>query len=186
MTEARRRAYLEAMGYDVWVEKPPGPGPVRLVVGPGEGSDLLVCEAPDASGGKLAADIARALGTDPVWAWPDPEHDPGRPTLEEAVADRLFTHLLVFGEELARLVSAADVFVFPSRTDTLGLVMLEAMALGVPVLSTPVSGAHDVLADGVDPEAPPGRMARSLSWVFSSNSGICTPRSVSVSAAIVA
>jgi hypothetical protein len=112
MTEARRRAYLEAMGYDVWVEKPPGPGPVRLVVGPGGGSDLLVCEAPDASGGKLAADIARALGTDPVWAWPDPEHDPGRPTLEEAVADRLFTHLLVFGEELARALfgtSAPDI-----------------------------------------------------------------------------
>mgnify|MGYP001554147382 FL=1 len=101
MNEARRRAYLEAMGYDVWVAKPPGPGPVRLVVGPGEGGDLLVCAAPDASGSKLAADIARALGNDPVWAWPDPDDDAARPTVDEAVADRLFTRLLVFGEELA-------------------------------------------------------------------------------------
>ncbi|MEJ2384709.1 MAG: hypothetical protein P8Y54_09965 [Xanthomonadales bacterium] len=102
MTEARRRAYLEAMGFDIWVAKPPGPGPVRLVVGPGAGGDLLICAAPDASSGKLAADIARALGDDPVWAWPDPEGDLACPTVDEAVADRLFTRLLVFGEELAR------------------------------------------------------------------------------------
>lgn len=107
MTEARRRAYLEAMGYDVWLAKPPGPDPVRLVVGPGEGGDLLICAAPEASGSKLAADIVRALGSDPVWAWPDPGGDPARPTLEDAVADRLFTHLLVFGDELARALFGA-------------------------------------------------------------------------------
>src|SRR5690606_18769894 len=38
-----------------------------------------------------------------------------------------------FGVELARALSSADVFVFPSRTDTFGLVMLEAMACGTPV-----------------------------------------------------
>jgi glycosyltransferase involved in cell wall biosynthesis len=53
-----------------------------------------------------------------------------------------------FGEELARLVSAADVFVFPSRTDTLGLVMLEAMACGVPVAAYPVTGPIDVVREG--------------------------------------
>ena len=53
-----------------------------------------------------------------------------------------------FGEELARLVSAADVFVFPSRTDTLGLVMLEAMACGVPVAAFPVPGPIDVVQEG--------------------------------------
>jgi len=51
------------------------------------------------------------------------------------------------GEDLARLVAAADVFVFPSRTDTFGLVMLEALASGVPVAAFPVPGPIDVIAD---------------------------------------
>ena len=49
------------------------------------------------------------------------------------------------GEELARLYSAADVFVFPSRTDTFGLVLLEALASGVPVAAFPVPGPLDVV-----------------------------------------
>lgn len=49
------------------------------------------------------------------------------------------------GEELARYVAAADVFVFPSLTDTFGLVMLEALACGVPVAAFPVSGPRDVI-----------------------------------------
>lgn len=46
---------------------------------------------------------------------------------------------------LARLYSAADVFVFPSRTDTFGLVMLEALACGTPVAAFPVQGPLDVV-----------------------------------------
>jgi glycosyltransferase involved in cell wall biosynthesis len=46
---------------------------------------------------------------------------------------------------LARLYSAADVFVFPSRTDTFGLVMLEALACGTPVAAFPVQGPIDVV-----------------------------------------
>lgn len=53
------------------------------------------------------------------------------------------------GEELARLVAAADVSVFPSRTDTFGLTILEAMASGVPVAAYPVTGPKDVIQDGV-------------------------------------
>jgi 1,2-diacylglycerol 3-alpha-glucosyltransferase/glucuronosyltransferase len=53
-----------------------------------------------------------------------------------------------FGEELARYLSSADVFVFPSRTDTFGLVMLEAMACGTPVAAYPVTGPIDVVHDG--------------------------------------
>jgi len=52
-----------------------------------------------------------------------------------------------FGEELARTLSAADVFVFPSRTDTFGLCMLEAMACGVPVAAYPVPGPMDVVVN---------------------------------------
>ena len=54
-----------------------------------------------------------------------------------------------FGEDLARYLSAADVFVFPSRTDTFGLVMLEAMACGTPVAAYPVTGPIDVVENGV-------------------------------------
>jgi glycosyltransferase involved in cell wall biosynthesis len=51
------------------------------------------------------------------------------------------------GEPLAELIAAADVFVFPSRTDTFGLVILEALAAGVPVAAYPVRGPRDVLTD---------------------------------------
>jgi len=47
---------------------------------------------------------------------------------------------------LAQLYASADVFVFPSRTDTFGLVMLEALASGVPVAAYPVPGPIDLLA----------------------------------------
>ena len=52
----------------------------------------------------------------------------------------------LFGEELAAAYAAADVFVFPSRTDTFGLVLIEAMAAGTPVAGYPVQGPADVLA----------------------------------------
>ena len=51
------------------------------------------------------------------------------------------------GAELAAAYSAADLFVFPSRTDTFGLVMVEAMASGVPVAGYPVAGPLDVVGD---------------------------------------
>ena len=50
-----------------------------------------------------------------------------------------------FGEDLARHYAAADVFVFPSRTDTFGLVLLEALASGLPVAAYPVPGPNDVI-----------------------------------------
>ena len=49
--------------------------------------------------------------------------------------------------ELAALYNAADVFVFPSRTDTFGLVLLEALACGCPVAAYPVTGPIDVIGD---------------------------------------
>ena len=49
------------------------------------------------------------------------------------------------GEELAQAYAAADVFVFPSRTDTFGLVLLEALACGLPVAAFPVTGPLDVI-----------------------------------------
>ncbi|WP_281063177.1 glycosyltransferase family 4 protein [Ancylobacter gelatini] len=49
------------------------------------------------------------------------------------------------GEDLARVYSSADVFVFPSLTDTFGIVLLEALASGVPVAAFPVTGPRDVI-----------------------------------------
>jgi glycosyltransferase involved in cell wall biosynthesis len=52
-----------------------------------------------------------------------------------------------FGADLARAYAGADVFVFPSLTDTFGLVILESLACGTPVAAFPVTGPKDVLAE---------------------------------------
>jgi glycosyltransferase involved in cell wall biosynthesis len=54
-----------------------------------------------------------------------------------------------YGDELAQMLASADVFVFPSLTDTFGLAMVEALACGVPVAAFPVPGPVDVIEQGV-------------------------------------
>ncbi len=56
-----------------------------------------------------------------------------------------------FGADLARAYAGADVFVFPSRTDTFGLVVLEALASGLPVAAYPVTGPKDILGESPVP-----------------------------------
>lgn len=53
------------------------------------------------------------------------------------------------GDRLADVYASADVFVFPSRTDTFGIVLLEALASGLPVAAFPVTGPLDVVGDGI-------------------------------------
>jgi glycosyltransferase involved in cell wall biosynthesis len=53
------------------------------------------------------------------------------------------------GQELADCYARADVFVFPSRTDTFGIVIIEALSLGTPVAAYPVPGPIDILEQGV-------------------------------------
>ncbi|MDO6416782.1 glycosyltransferase family 1 protein [Sphingomonas sp. BIUV-7] len=69
---------------------------------------------------------------------------PARTALERRFPQALFLGAL-HGAELASVYAGADVFVFPSRTDTFGLVMIEALASGVPVAAFPVHGPLDVI-----------------------------------------
>jgi glycosyltransferase involved in cell wall biosynthesis len=64
--------------------------------------------------------------------------------LKARFPDATFTGALV-GETLASAYAAADVFVFPSLTDTFGLVIIEALACGVPVAGYPVQGPLDII-----------------------------------------
>lgn len=71
---------------------------------------------------------------------------PARAALERDFPNAVFLGARQ-GEALAQVYSAADVFVFPSKTDTYGLVLLEALASGVPVAAFPVTGPRDVIGD---------------------------------------
>ena len=71
---------------------------------------------------------------------------PARPALERRFPDAHFVGAK-FGEDLAAWHRSADVFIFPSRTDTFGLVMLEALASGTPVAAFPTMGPLDVIGD---------------------------------------
>jgi glycosyltransferase involved in cell wall biosynthesis len=54
------------------------------------------------------------------------------------------------GVELAQYYACADVFVFPSKTDTFGVVMLEAIACGTPIAAYPVTGPTDIVINGIN------------------------------------
>lgn len=69
---------------------------------------------------------------------------PARGDLARRFPDAVFAGAKA-GEDLARAYAAADAFVFPSLTDTFGLVLLEALASGVPVAAFPAAGPRDVL-----------------------------------------
>ena len=69
---------------------------------------------------------------------------PARADLEAKHPNALFLGKLE-GEALASAYAGADVFVFPSRTDTFGLVIVEALACGTPVAAFPVTGPRDIV-----------------------------------------
>jgi glycosyltransferase involved in cell wall biosynthesis len=81
---------------------------------------------------------------------------PARRELEQAYPDAMFLGALQ-GEALAAVYASADVFVFPSRTDTFGLVLLEALASGLPIAAFPVAGPRDVIG-----AAPVGVLSEDL------------------------
>lgn len=76
---------------------------------------------------------------------------PYRQELEHIFAGTA-THFVGYlqGEELASAFASSDAFVFPSRSETLGLVLLEAMAAGCPVVAARSGGIPDIVANGVN------------------------------------
>ena len=126
MIEARRRAYLEALGLDVWLTRPTVEERGCLAVNDGRGSTLLVCPSSADCLTDIAADVARALGGDPVWAWLDPPPAEGGERLEHIITHRLITRVLLLGLSAERslfqgdapgIVGSATVSVAPSLDD---------------------------------------------------------------------
>ena len=76
------------------------------------------------------------------------------------------------GADLAGCYAGADVLVFPSRTDTFGLVMIEALACGTPVAAFPVAGPIDILTDAVG--AMSQDLARAIDAARYCDRGACT------------
>jgi glycosyltransferase involved in cell wall biosynthesis len=73
---------------------------------------------------------------------------------DRAMLEKKYPHVKFLGykhgEELAKLYAQADVFVFPSLTDTFGIVMIEALSTGTPVASYPVTGPIDIIEQDVN------------------------------------
>ena len=108
----------------------PFPGPVFLYVGRiAVEKNLEAFLALDLPGSKVV------VGDGPDFA-----------RLKAAYPDVHFLGVMT-GEALARAYAGADAFVFPSRTDTFGMVILEALAAGLPVAAYPVPGPLDVLGN---------------------------------------
>ena len=78
-----------------------------------------------------------------------PAADPSRSCLRERVGDAATFLGWLEGDELARAYASADIFLFPSRTDTFGQVILEAQASGLPVLAVAAGGPLSLIEDGV-------------------------------------
>jgi glycosyltransferase involved in cell wall biosynthesis len=80
---------------------------------------------------------------------------PYLPDLRQRVPDAIFTGYLA-GEELATAFASADVFVFPSTTDTFGNVIIEAQACGLPCVVSDAGGPKDLVEPGVTGEITRG------------------------------
>jgi glycosyltransferase involved in cell wall biosynthesis len=75
-------------------------------------------------------------------------HGPYSEALAKALPDAVFLGYLT-GEPLAKAYASADVFVFPSTTDTFGNVVIEAQASGLPVIVSDLGGPKELVEEGV-------------------------------------
>lgn len=142
----RVRRELEARGFSNLVHW--GRGVDTALFRPGEKSFLDLPRPIFAYAGRVAVEknIEAFLNLDLPGSKVVVGSGPQLETLRKAYPDVLFTGPKT-GEDLARAYASADVFVFPSLTDTFGNVLLEALACGVPVAAYPVMGPLDVIGD---------------------------------------
>ncbi|MXO91380.1 glycosyltransferase [Altererythrobacter aquaemixtae] len=95
---------------------------------------------------------------------------PARAALEAAFPDAHFLGRKT-GRDLAGCYAGADVFVFPSKTDTFGLVMIEALACGTPVAAYPVAGPIDIVTEATG--ALSDQLERAIAAAVFSNGKDC-------------
>lgn len=128
MISVRQQAYLDAMDIGIWrLRESSFPGPAQnkapgLKLGPGGGGILLICAVDTDSASRLANDISRALGSVPVWAWPD--EDASAVKLTSSVEENLFTTVAIFGSGLAGQFFEGEL---PDSLSSANLVLLPAM-----------------------------------------------------------
>jgi glycosyltransferase involved in cell wall biosynthesis len=138
MQDLERRGFahlaLWTRGVDTELFRPERAAPLALP------RPVFVCVGRLAVEKNLAAFLALDLPGSKVVIGDGPQ----APELQRRFPNAHFLGQLA-GERLAAHIAAADVFVFPSRTDTFGIVQLEALACGVPVAAYPVPGPNDVI-----------------------------------------
>ncbi|MUK87651.1 glycosyltransferase [Ornithinibacillus sp. L9] len=107
---------------------------------------------------KVAEQLLNSISHDVHWLIVG--DGPERMEIEKASPDHMTFTGFLSGEELARVYSAADLFVFPSATETFGNVVLESLASGTPVIAANAGGVRTIIKDGVtgvlcDPKSVP-------------------------------
>lgn len=105
---------------------------------------------------------------------------PSLASLKTKYKDVVFTGAKT-GKDLAECYSSADVFVFPSLTDTFGIVMLEAMASGVPIAAFRVTGPIDVVTEGVTGALSETNLGEAVVKALSLDRDVCREQALNFS-----
>jgi glycosyltransferase involved in cell wall biosynthesis len=141
----------------------PGVQPAELATGAATGEALLTVAAVIPEKGHDLLLDALATIPDLSWRWVcvgSPDRDPNfvealrRRSRERGLADRVLFAGTATGADLDRAYAEADLMVLASRAETYGMVVTEALARGVPVLTTEVGGIIEALGHGSDGAQP--------------------------------
>jgi DNA polymerase III psi subunit len=151
MNETRRRAYLEALGLDVWVQRPDAQSGSLLGTNQGRGSTLMVFPRASDMESELVRDLLRAAGGEPACAWLEPDPGAAGETLEELVAGRLITRILLFGGQPAKRLFAGAVPEVCGSSRLSVMPDLGTLARNGPAKKALWGALHDA-AGGPDPD----------------------------------